>query len=321
MQLYKNYPILQEELNGVQRIMLNSITSVEGDVHHCIKSMILKGGKMLRPAMVILGAKQGKSYNQEKVLSMAAALEMLHLATLIHDDVIDTAQTRRGVNTIQTHRGNKIAIIAGDYLFSRSFELVAQYSKGKQGLYLAQGVQKICQAELQQNQHAHRLDISPRHYLRRILGKTALLFMLALHVGADAGKASLKTQRLLRKVGYNMGMAFQIIDDILDVQATSMHLGKPVGNDLRQGILTLPGIMQLKKDTSLGALIAQGWAEPENQTVWNTICASVCKGVPEAKAYAETYTNRAIEATTKLPASSETTALHELVQQLLTRDY
>ncbi len=321
MQTYCAYPELKTSLQGVQQIMLDSITSISGDVEETLRGIISRGGKMLRPSFVILGAQQGKSFDEEKVLSIAASMEMLHLATLVHDDVIDQADTRRGGSTIHTNEGNRIAIIAGDYLLSRAFQLVAQYGKRDEGIYLSQGITKICEAELLQHQTAGDITISQRQYLRRVLGKTALLFTLSLFVGGDAGKASLKTKALLRKVGYNVGMAFQIVDDILDCTASTQGLGKPSSSDLRQGVVTLPVIASLRSSPKLGDLIVQGWSERENQDLWNTIFEEVKKGVPQAQKVATIYTERAINSAKQLPVATSSEAIQSLIQELLIRSF
>ncbi len=321
MQTYHTYPELKTYLQGVQQIMLDSLTSISGDVEETLRGIISRGGKMLRPAFVILGAQQGKSFDEKKVLSIAAAMEMLHVATLVHDDVIDQASTRRGGDAVHTHEGNRIAIIAGDYLLSRAFQLVSQYGKRSEGIYLSQGITKICEAELLQHQTAGNIGISKREYLRRILGKTALLFTLSFFVGGDSGKGSLKTKALLRKIGYNVGMAFQVVDDILDCSSSAEELGKPSNSDLRQKIVTLPVITSIKRNPDLGPLIVQGWENLDNQDLWNTIFEEVKKGIPEAQKVAAVYTKRAIQSAKKLPKATSSEAIQSLIQELLVRSW
>ncbi len=321
MDIYKNYPVLQEDLQGVRQIMLDSITSIHGDVRNHIESVILGGGKMLRPAMVILGAHQGKRYDKKQVLAIAAAIELLHVATLIHDDVIDKAESRRGVNTLHTEKGNQVAIIAGDYLFSSSFQLVARYGKGDQGLYLSQGVRRICEAELSQNQTTGKLSITRREYLRRILGKTTLLFMLSLYTGGYTAKAPIGIQSTLRSVGYNVGMAFQIIDDILDITGNCQQVGKPVCNDLKQGVVTLPVIFAMQKTPTIKPLITEAWKNLNNETLWSQVYSEVQQGVPKAQDMAHAYTSRALQLVDSLRPSSHRDALKELVECLLIRKH
>ncbi len=321
MDIYKNYPQLEEDLRGVQQLMLDSISSVHGDVRERIESMITKGGKRLRPAFVLLGAYQGKRYNRTEAIAIGAALELLHLATLVHDDVIDQAHTRRGQTTLHTGQGNRVAILAGDLLFSSSFQLVAQYGKGDQGLYLAQGVRRVCESELRQSQTAYSLDITKREYLRRILGKTAMLFMLALHAGGHTGKVSLRNRAHLRAIGYNTGMAFQIIDDILDITESSVAVGKTTCNDLKQGIVTLPVILQIEQDAGVRKSIIQGWEKMEDSSVWTTLHSSMEYGVSQARKIACTYTQRALREVEKLPNPTYRKTLKELIELLLVRSY
>ncbi|MDP3178214.1 MAG: polyprenyl synthetase family protein, partial [Spirochaetaceae bacterium] len=173
-------------------------------------------GKMLRPALLVIGSRFGRAAVETRIDSLAAALELLHVATLIHDDVLDEADLRRGLPTLHTKFGTKEAILAGDWLFSRCFRLAADSAGPDHARELAMLIGAVCEAEIGQDMQKFTYDASPRHYFRLIAGKTAALFSLALHTGATEAKAAVGTTQSLRRAGYDIGMAFQVIDDILD---------------------------------------------------------------------------------------------------------
>jgi heptaprenyl diphosphate synthase len=190
---------------------------------------------------------------RDKHYSLAACLEMLHMATLIHDDVIDESPTRRGKPTLHTNCGNRNAVLAGDFLLSRCFILAAKYTSPDNALALARVIAVICGQEIEQNSGRYIANFSMRHYFRKIMGKSATLFALSCHIGASEAKAPRGLASRLRRVGYNIGMAFQIIDDILDYAGDPEQVRKPLGNDIREGLVTLPLICALSLDKS-GAL-------------------------------------------------------------------
>ncbi|WP_031513651.1 polyprenyl synthetase family protein [Desulfofalx alkaliphila] len=204
------------------------------------------GGKRLRPAFALLS---GKFYNYqlEKVLPLAVALELLHMASLVHDDVVDSAATRRGIPTVKAKWGNRISMHTGDLIFAKALVLISKYEDTPLiTKVLSQISVKMCEGEIQQLSSAYQINQSIKDYLYRVQRKTALLIAASCQLGAVACGAPKEIYMPLRRYGHKIGIAFQIIDDILDMVADQQKLGKTLGADLRQGIITLPMLYALK---------------------------------------------------------------------------
>ena len=211
-------------------------------LEHSLKS----GGKRIRPALVLLA---GKFYNYDLsyLLPVATAIEILHTATLVHDDAIDNSLVRRGRPTINKVWGEDKAILLGDYLLAKSEELVADTQNLRVIKLFAQTLMAISSGELNQAFSAFNLEQTRQQYLQRISGKTASLLSLVTESGAILSQAPEKSVEALKGYGYNLGIAFQIVDDILDFIGTEEEMGKPIGLDLAQGTLTLPAILLLER--------------------------------------------------------------------------
>lgn len=204
------------------------------------------GGKRLRPAFALLAGKTFQ-YDLEKLLPLAVALELIHMATLVHDDVVDASVTRRGIPTVKAKWGNQVSVYTGDFIFGQSLIQIARCNNTKIAEILADVSVKMSEGEIVQLRTTFDPKQSLRDYLFRIKRKTALLISASCELGALAAGAPENFIRALRWYGYYLGMAFQITDDILDLIAEEKELGKPVGSDLRQGVVTLPVIFALQK--------------------------------------------------------------------------
>jgi len=204
------------------------------------------GGKRIRPALVLLA---GRFYNRraERLLPMAAAVEVLHTATLVHDDAIDNSPVRHGRPTINREWGDDRAILLGDYLLARAEALVAETENPAVIKMFAASVMALCGGELNQSFVAFDLEQTWESYIDRIAAKTASLIMLATQSGVVLGGAPEEALVALKNYGYNLGVAFQIVDDILDFTGTEEEMGKPVGSDLAEGTLTLPAMLLLER--------------------------------------------------------------------------
>lgn len=182
-------------------------------------------------------------------MKIAASLEILHMATLIHDDVIDDSPLRRGQKTVQTQFGKDIAVYTGDLLFTIFFELILEATNDFEYMAInSKAMKKILLGELDQMHLYHNQNQTIRDYLRAISGKTAELFKLSAREGAHFGGANQEIVRLSGKIGYYIGMAFQILDDILDYTADEKELNKPVLEDLDKGVYSLPLLLAMKKN-------------------------------------------------------------------------
>jgi len=241
------YESIQKELAEVES-QLRSITESERtsspDLHKML-SHVLIGGKLIRPALTLLAGKF-YSYDLTKLLPMATTTELLHLATLVHDDAIDKSDVRRWRQTVNKIWGEDKAILLGDYLFAKAGEFVAATENIRVVKLFAQTLETISQGELSQSFNAFNLEQTREDYVKRISKKTAALFSLATESGAILSQAPEKSIEILKEYGYNLGIAFQIIDDVLDFIGTEEELGKPIGSDLAQGTLTLPAMLLLE---------------------------------------------------------------------------
>ncbi|SHE86430.1 heptaprenyl diphosphate synthase [Desulforamulus putei DSM 12395] len=237
---------VREDLEVVEHEIKAVVQSRDPLLTQTSMHLLNAGGKRLRPAFALLA---GKLYNYrlEKLLPLAVALELIHMASLVHDDVVDDSMTRRGTPTVKANWGNKISMHTGDYLFAKSLVLISQYENPVIARVLAETSVKMCEGEIHQISTAYSADQSWRDYFYRIERKTALLIAASCQLGAVAAGAPEKDHKRLRRFGHQLGVAFQITDDVLDMVADQTLLGKPIGGDLRQGILTMPVIYSMEK--------------------------------------------------------------------------
>ena len=211
------------------------------------------GGKRIRPALVLLAARCG-AYDLEKLISAAIAVELVHAATLVHDDVIDRAQVRRGRPTVAAKLGDEAAIVVGDFYFAKAYEQAAFTQSPEAVAILAHAVMDICAGEVRQQAIRHRYDTDVDEYMRRIEAKTATLLAACCDVGALLGGLSVDKRSAIRAYGRLLGLAFQIADDVLDYEGSEDEIGKPIGHDIAEGFATLPLMMALEDDKVAGKL-------------------------------------------------------------------
>lgn len=239
------FEIVKSDLLLLETELLSVIHSPEKLITDISKHLVEAGGKRLRPALYFMCTKNQVS-TMEKIMPMAIAIELIHMATLVHDDVIDNATTRRGKSTANSCWGNHSSVLIGDYLFAKAFSLVANKASNEMLKVLTDVICSMCEGEINQNRSTFIADQTENDYLKRIEQKTADFIAASCELGGLAVGLSLEETKALREYGYSLGMAFQITDDILDITASSEQIGKPVGNDLRQGIVTLPVIFALE---------------------------------------------------------------------------
>lgn len=323
--IWKNSPKIGKRLAQVESILTATLSDSAFPLAAETKKLVLSGGKMLRPAFVIMGSGFGKHGRRApdvgRIHHIAAAIELIHTASLIHDDIIDQADIRRGIPTLHTRFGTTNAILAGDWLFSRSFRLVADYADPKSVRVLARFVGSVCSAEISQDLAKFSFSTSKRNYLRTIAGKTAALFSLSLHVGASEAKAEAAVVQELGRTGYDIGMAFQIIDDILDYESDDKTLRKPVGNDIKEGLCTLPLIFAVRNNGAALRPLLQKEAM-DDETVTKILAAvSETGALDQARSVARQFTVRARADIARLPSCEAKDDLISAAEYLLTRTY
>ena len=311
---------IEKDLERVREIILSSAEDSIPVVRECIGSITASGGKMLRPLFLIISSRIGTP-DHESVYRLAAGVELLHISSLIHDDIIDNSDTRRGIPAAHKVYGVKNGVLLGDYFFSKSISLLAENKDIENSADAARIVSRICESEILQNMSNTEKDFRLRTYIRHITGKTAALFILSFHLGAAEAGCSGELQSTFRKIGYNTGIAFQIIDDILDFSGKEKKLGKPVGNDLKNGIITAPAIFAVQDDPSMIKLLNCRKIFNKWRIEKFIRMAERNGSVKRARDLAASYTERALKEIKNLPDGKVQDSLYELVCSLLVRDY
>jgi len=230
---------IHDDLNHLEASIQKLITTKVGLIKDIINYIIKSGGKRIRPVLVILCAKLC-GYNNSKHISYAAIIEFIHTATLLHDDVVDNAKMRRGASSVNTLWGNEPSVLVGDFLYSKSFELMAEDGHREIIKTISKATTALSEGEILELLHTSDIDTTEEQYFDIVRNKTAILFSAACEVGGLLGNISEEERVALRDFGYKLGVAFQLVDDILDYTSYDTVLGKQVGTDLKEGKVTLP---------------------------------------------------------------------------------
>lgn len=246
---------IQPELERVNKTIIKRLHSDEPLVEDIGHHLVQAGGKRLRPILVLLSAK-ALGYQQDQHIELAAIIEFIHTATLLHDDVVDVSELRRGLPTANAKWGNAPSVLVGDFLYSRAFQMMVSIGSMDIMQILSNTTNVIAEGEVQQLANARNPDISEKQYFDVIYKKTAALFESACECGASVSAASASQRQNLKAYGYHLGLAFQLMDDWLDYGGDSAVLGKNVGDDLSEGKTTLPVIHTLNqsKESEAGTI-------------------------------------------------------------------
>jgi heptaprenyl diphosphate synthase len=312
---------IRTELEDFERRLHETVRADLGPVADAMEQILEAGGKRLRPALVFLAAGLGRPSNVDDVHRAAMAIEFIHSATLIHDDLIDGAPTRRGLRTIHESLGPNPAIIIGDYYFAKGANLMSQIGNPSIDALLSQTVMTICFGEMLQLTSQRRYDQSLDEYYAKIERKTAVLLAASTYCGAILGALPEAQVEAMRRFGRLLGMSFQIADDVLDYLATEEEVGKPVGNDLKQGTVTLP-LMLARHDSSLDGELDAVLSKPvlddaDYAEVVRIVRRS--RGIDEAYAYAKTFGDKARAELQGFPPSGYRDALESLTYYVVRR--
>jgi len=320
IRFWEDHPEIAGRLEAVRDLILQRAASDDPDVRAAVGQLLAASGKMLRPAFVLLASEFGTP-DRARILRAAAAIEMLHMATLVHDDIIDGAPLRRGVATLHALRGPRLAVLVGDWLFASCFSLVADLGGDTHGGELARLVSRICGSEISQSTERFSASTSVRRYLRRIAGKTAALFALSFHVGAGQAGCTEAGVSILRRLGYNLGMGFQIIDDMLDFSSNAAETGKVPRGDLCQGIYTLPVVHALRADDGVLARALERAPRSRRAAARAFRIVAGGEGMRLSREAAESYTRRAMLEVSRLPESPARETLRSVTGRLLLRTW
>jgi heptaprenyl diphosphate synthase len=242
------YSFLNSDIELIEKTLEDTVNADTSLLRESSLHLLQAGGKRIRPIFVLLAGQFGE-YDINKIKKAAVSLELIHMASLVHDDVIDDADLRRGKPTIKAKWNNKIAMYTGDYIFARSLEIMSELEEPAAHKVLANTIVEVCYGEIQQIKDKYRFDQNVRDYFRRIKRKTALLISASSLIGAIVANVDEKHQKKLYLFGYYVGMSYQIIDDVLDFVGTEKELGKPAGGDLLQGNITLPVLFSMNQES------------------------------------------------------------------------
>ncbi len=296
-----------------------SVEAVTAISHHLQKS----GGKRLRPALLLLSAGTC-GYRGDAAIRLGAVVEIIHAATLVHDDVIDKADVRRGQPSINQRWGNQTSVLAGDWLYMQAFNLALRERNFSILDLLIELTQMMVEGELMQMDWVGRIDLTEDEHLSLVHRKTAYLFSVCARLGAILAGVDPKLEQRLGDYGWNLGMAFQLVDDLLDFTATEDVLGKPVGNDLREGKVTLPMILALSACTADERGLVQTVIRDEayDNVPLGSILALLDKygAIETVRRRAIDYTETAAAQLEDFPESSHKRALLAVTEWVVDRD-
>ena len=251
------FDVIQEDLAALEPALEEAIVAETPLITDIGMHLVSSGGKRLRPALFLLAARGGASFDRARAMPVAVALELIHTASLVHDDVIDEADTRRGAETTNAKWGNQIAILSGDYIFARAFKLVAEEGYDS-SVYvkLAHLVCTLSEGEILQDHTVYQIPTGEDAYYERIRKKTADFLEICCELGGFIGGMSPADTAQMAEYGRDIGMAFQITDDLLDLTSDEKKIGKPAGNDIHEGIVTLPVIRALEVSSDKEELLS-----------------------------------------------------------------
>ncbi|KGP73010.1 heptaprenyl diphosphate synthase component II [Pontibacillus yanchengensis] len=318
MKLAMIYPFLKNDIDKIEQALNQTIQAEHPVLREASTQLLEAGGKRIRPVFVLLSGKFGQ-YDIERMKDVAVSLELIHMASLVHDDVIDDAELRRGQPTIKAKWDNRIAMYTGDYIFARALECLSNLETAKAHQILSETIVEICIGEIEQIKDKFNWDQNLRTYLRRIRRKTAILIAVSCRLGAVAAGASVEIEHALFRYGYYVGMSYQIIDDVLDFTSTEKELGKPAGSDLMQGNITLPVLYAMEQDSNLRAEYLESLEneEPSNEQMQHIINRIKETGaIEQSLTISEKYLQKAFAELDVLPDQKEKQTLKNIAKYI-----
>jgi geranylgeranyl pyrophosphate synthase len=313
---------VQDGIKQVEELMRTQAgTEHHPDLRAALEHLLSAGGKRVRPTVVFLAGNM-LGAPQDKLLTLGASVEMLHTATLVHDDLIDGSLLRRGMPTLNARWSPAATVLTGDFLFSRAAKLAADTDYLPLMKLFAETLSTMVNGELTQMFTAKGM-INRENYYQRIYAKTASLFEMSALAAAMVATDDEKIRTAMKNYGYEIGMAFQIVDDILDFTGEQTTIGKPVGSDLLNGLVTLPAIYYAEthpEDEDVRLLKEGGWANPERM---ERLVQSIRKShaIHRAMDEAKERIDKALKVIEQFPLSTEREALEDLARYIVDRNF
>ncbi len=314
--------LVGDDWNGVNRAIQHELKSDVALVNSVAHYIICSGGKRLRPLLVLLSAR-ACGYTGERHILAAAIIEFIHTATLLHDDVVDDSDLRRGQDTANSVFGNEASVLVGDFLYSRAFQLMVQVGQMRVMEELADATNTIAEGEVLQLMNCNNPDTTESMYMDVIFRKTARLFQAGVLIGAILADQTRVVENAFIEYGKQLGLAFQLVDDALDYDTNNQQLGKNIGDDLAEGKPTLPLIHALQRGSPAEQRVIRKAIEQGGLTEIDAIMAAIetTGALAYTVARARTACQQAIEALRKVPDSAYKTALIQLAEFAAERRY
>lgn len=318
------FDLVKADLGRVEEeIALESVSSVDA-ITTIGRYLQSSGGKRLRPSLLLLSSKLIGD-GGPSAIHLGAVVEIIHAATLVHDDVIDAAETRRGRPSSNAQWGNHTSVLAGDWLYMQAFQIAVRERNFRVLDILISLTQMMVEGELLQLERIGRIDVSEADYMELVHRKTAGLFSACARLGALVAGADCATEEKLGEYSWNLGMAFQLVDDLLDFTAREQTLGKPVGGDLREGKITLPLIYALERATTDERRLVEIILKERSyeQVPFRKIRDLIEKydGFERIRARAQAFTDKARQIIAEFPESPYQRALYAVTELVTDRDH
>ncbi len=314
--------LTSDDMDAVNQLIHTRLNSEVALINQMSHYIVNSGGKRLRPLLVLLSAR-ALNYSGAKHVDLAAIIEFIHTATLLHDDVVDASEMRRGKETANAVWGNEASVLVGDFLYSRAFQMMVDVGDMRIMAIMSKATNVIAEGEVLQLLNCGDASTTEERYLEVIHFKTAKLFEAACQVGAVISNSSAKTEKAMADYGTHLGTAFQLIDDVLDYSATSEEMGKNIGDDLAEGKPTLPLIYAMRHGTPAEAGVIKNAIENSGIDNINAVIETIHStgALVYTTAAAQTEAEKAAEAIQLLPASPYRDAMYTLAEFSVNRSY
>jgi geranylgeranyl pyrophosphate synthase len=313
-------PDIQQGIDAVEKLMLAQADAYNGDLKSALSILLSSGGKRIRPRIILLLGTILNA-NRETLITLASAIELLHTATLVHDDLIDGSVLRRGIPTLNSKWSPAATVLTGDFIFSNAAFLAAKTNSVEVMTIFSKTLMTIVNGEVNQLFDS-RCNANRDDYFRRIYAKTASLFEASTHTAAILSNVSPQQIDQLRRFGYELGMAFQIVDDVLDYSGDPSVVGKPIGGDLRQGIVTLPMLYYIQSNPQNAGVqeLQKGKCIKQEEVIQGLIqSVASSSAIDRSLNEAEQFAKRALHLISDLPDSDEKDELIQLTESSVMR--
>ncbi|SES72407.1 polyprenyl synthetase family protein [Anaerobranca gottschalkii] len=311
---------IEQILGKVQELLIEVCKSNSQYCNYLTEYLLNRGGKRLRPLLVIL---IGKNNNMDELVKVAAASELIHTASLVHDDIVDNSPLRRGIQTINSRWNNSVAVLVGDFLFAKAFELLCEIKQGEILSHYTKAISYMSIGELEQLKNRFNPGKTVEQYYLEIYGKTGVLIATCCKAGGILRDMSQNEVNNLTVYGTEVGYAFQIMDDILDIKGNENTLGKPIFNDLKEGNITLPLILLLQKMSNRGLveeiIVEKRFTENNLKFIYNML--SEYNIIELCLEIAKNHIQKALMALDKIEDCNEKNKLKKIAEFILTRNY